>query len=144
MTMDIAQFEEHLLVHGADVHRWPDDIRRPGLEALERSEECRSLRDDYLHYEMVLKDRRYEGPSVDLADRIISAASRRKQSTVLSLGEILTKCFVEFRLPQPVVTAAAVLMIGFVIGFMLPERLDLDASGQTDLQEFLYAAVEVP
>jgi len=142
--MDAEQFRERLLVHGADVHRWPEEIRQAGFEALERSVKCRLLQEGHAQFEAVLRARRYEEPSPDLAHRIIAAALRRERKPSLGIAAFLATCFADFRLPRPVFTAVAVLIIGFTIVFLLFPELGLVEQEQTDLQEFLYAAREVP
>jgi hypothetical protein len=142
--MDAEQFRECLLVYGADVLRWPDEIRQAGLELLGRSLECRSLQEYHARFEEVLRARRYEEPTPDLARRIISAALRRRKKPSPGLAAFLAACFADFRLPKPVLTAVAVLIVGFVVGFLLSPEQGLVGQEQSDLQEFLYAAREVP
>ncbi len=144
MTMDGERFREYLLVYGADVQRWPEAIREAGLAALEQGGEYRSFQADHAQFEAVLSARRYEEPSPDLEQRIIAAARRREREAPLSLSAFLATCLAEIRFPQPVLTAVAVLIVGFVLGFLLPAGLGLVEPGQTDFQEFLYASSEVP
>lgn len=143
MAMDAEQFRERLLIHGADVTRWPEEIRGAGMEAVERSLECRSLQEEHAQFEAVLSTRVYEEPSPDLARRIVSAAWQRERRTFPGLAELLASCFMDLRLPKPVFTAAAVLIIGFVVGFFLPTESVLADPDPAEVQTFLDSATEV-
>ncbi|MEN8264810.1 MAG: hypothetical protein ABFR82_15260 [Nitrospirota bacterium] len=47
MKMDIKQFSENLMLYGADVHQWPEDIRQAGLDALEKFPDLQKLSADH-------------------------------------------------------------------------------------------------
>jgi hypothetical protein len=142
MAMDAEQFREWLLIYGADLQRWPEDIRQAGLEALDQSLACRSLQEDHAQFETMLRSRGHEEPSPDLAVRIIVAARRRERRAYSGLVELLASCFADLRLPTPVVTAAAVLIVGFVIGLWLPSATIPVDSDSTEVQTFLDSATE--
>jgi len=142
--MDTKQFKENLLLYGADVHRWPEEIRNAGLEALENSSELRFLVNEEARLERILKNRRYEEPSPHLEDRIISAALRLKKSPTLSLGTFLSELLAEFKLPKPAWVAISILMIGFAIGFLDPMDSTPGEQEQINLQAFLYYEEEIP
>ncbi len=148
MTMDSKKFKENMLVHGADVNQWPEEIRQAGLEALESSPELQALSADQEHFERILKTRKYEEPGVDLAQRIITASLHQKKKSFFSLGSLLSGVLGELRLPKPALTAVYVLMIfvlmiGFGIGFSDPMGSALAEQEQINLQEFLYDEGEV-
>lgn len=143
MTMDVKQFKENLLIYGADVHQWPEEIRQAGLEALESSPELQTLIAEEEHFERVLKTRKYEEPSSNLEQRIISSSLLRKQKTPFSIGAFIPALLDEFRLPRPALAAISVVMvvvliIGFAIGFSNPAGSVMTEQEQTNLQEFLY------
>lgn len=140
--MNAEQFRECVLFHGADVHRWPDEIRRDGVEALARSIECRSLRDEYAQLEAALGLRSYEEPGTDFARRIISAARPRERRGLRGLTGVLASCFAELRLPAPVLTVAAVLIVGVVVGLLLPAESTLADSEVAESQTFLDSGTE--
>lgn len=142
MTMDAERFRECLLIHGADVHQWPSDIRQAGLDAVERSLDCRSLRDECRQFEAILRSRTFEDPSSDLAVRIVSAARRRERRASPQVMEFIAACFRDLRLPAPVFTAAAVLILGVVIGLLLPTERVLADSESAEVQTFLDSATE--
>ena len=142
MTMDAERFWECLLIHGAEVHQWPEDIWQAGLDAVERSLECRSLQEEYRQFEAFLRSRAFEDPSPDLAVRIVSAARGRERRTSPRVMEFLAACFQDLRLPAPVLTAAAVLIIGVVIGLLLPTEPVLADSESAEVQTFLDSATE--
>lgn len=142
MTMDAERFRECLLIHGAEVHHWPESIRQEGLDAAERSSECRSLQEEHGQFEALLRSRSVEDPSPDLAVRIVSAARRTERRASPRVMEFLAACFRDLRLPAPVVTAAAVLIIGVVIGLLLPTEPVLADSESAEVQTFLDSATE--
>jgi hypothetical protein len=148
MTMNLRQFKENLLVYGANVHKWPEDIRQRGLRSLESSSELRTLLTEEERFERVLKTRRYEEPSRDLAERIVSAAQPKKKKVWRRLGGFFSELVREFSLPKPALTAVSVslllvLILGFAIGFSNPIGAVSTEQTQTDLQEFLYYEGEV-
>ena len=148
MTMTPKQFKENLLVYGANVHKWPEDIRLTGLGALETSSELRTLLAEEERFEGVLKTRRYEEPSRDLAERIVSVAQSKNKKVWRRLGGFFSELVWEFSLPKPVLTAVSVslilvLILGFAIGFSDPIGAVSTEQTQTDLQEFLYYEGEV-
>jgi|LGOV01.1.fsa_nt_gb hypothetical protein len=148
MTMNLKQFKENLLVYGADVHTWPQDIRQTGLKALENSAELRALLADEERFELVLKTRKYEEPSSDLAERIISASQLKTKKVRRSLGGFFSELPWEFSLSKRAVTAVSVslvlvLIIGFAIGFSNPMGSVSTEQYQTNLQELLYYEGEV-
>jgi hypothetical protein len=148
MTMDPEQFKENLIVYGANVHQWPEDVRQAGLEALETSSELRALLAEEERFERVLTKRRYEEPSRDLAQRIVSASQPKKKKRWSSLVGFFSELVWEFSLPKPALTAVSLsllffLILGFVIGFWNPMGSVSTAQSQTDLQEFLYYEGEI-
>jgi hypothetical protein len=148
MTITLKQFKENLLVYGAHVHEWPEDIRQAGLKALEISSELRALLAEEERFERVLTTRWYEEPSRDLAERIVSASQPKKKKVWPSLVGFFSDLVWEFSLPKPVLTAVSVslilvLILGFVIGFSNSTGAVSTEQSQPDLQEFLYYEGEV-
>lgn len=146
--MDMKQFKENLLLYGVNVHQWPEEIRKAGLEALESSSEMQALLAEHEHFESALKIRRYEEPANNLAQRIISESLRQKQKAPLSLGSFISALVNEFHFPKPALTALSIVMIlvlviGFVAGFSNPSESVLTAQEETSLQAFLYYEGEV-
>lgn len=142
MTMNLKQFKENLFVYGADVHEWPEGIREAGLKSLESSSELQTLLADEKRFERVLKTRKYEEPSRDLAERIILASLRQKKARS-TIGGFFSELLWEFTLTKPALTAVSVLLIsaliiGFVIGFSNPMGPVPTEQYQTNLQAFLY------
>lgn len=148
MKMNLKKFKEKLLVYGADVHRWPRGEREAVLKALETSPELRALLAEEDRFEQVLRTRKYEEPSSDLAERIISASQLKTKEVRRSLSGFFSELLWEFGLPKPVLTALCVslvlfLIIGFAIGFSSPTGSVSTEQYQTDLQELLYYEGEV-
>jgi hypothetical protein len=142
MTSNFEQFEEKLLMHGADVRKWPKDIRSSGLKTLDRSPELQKLVADAERFEGVLKTRKYEEPSRDLADRIVAAALLRKKKAQHKLGMFFSEVLREFSLSRRAFAAVSVsliftLIIGFTIGFSNPSGNAAAEQTQTSLEDFL-------
>ncbi len=142
MTTNFEQFKEKLLMYGADVRCWPKDIRSSGLKALDSSPELQKLVEDEERFEGVLKTRKYEEPSRDLAERIAGAALPRKKKAQRNLGVFFSEILREFSLSRRALTAVSVsliftLIIGFTIGFSNPSRYVSAEQYETNLEDFL-------
>ena len=88
----------------------------------------------------LLRSRRIEPSSPDLAQRIILKAQGLPQNQTISLWRWVRELFAEFHLPRPAYVFACTLILGFVVGFNTP----LGPTGADDLdadqvQGFLYA-----
>lgn len=142
MTMNFEQFKEKLLMHGADVHNWPKDIRSSGMKVLDNSPELQKLVEDEERFEGVLKTRKYEEPSRDLAGRIVAAALPRKKKAQRNLGVFFSEVLREFSLSRRALTAVSVsliftLIVGFTIGFSNPSGYVSAEQYETNLEDFL-------
>ena len=142
MTINFEQFREKLLMHGADVRCWPKDIRSSGLKALDSSPELQKLVEDEKRFEGVLKTRKYEEPSRDLARRIVAAALPKKKKAQRNLGVFFSEVLSEFSLSRRALTAVSVsliftLIIGFTIGFSNPSGYVSSEQYETKLDDFL-------
>jgi hypothetical protein len=143
--MDPKQFKENLLAFGSDISKWPAGMREAGLKALRDTSEFRTLLADEERFEEILKSRRFEEPSRDLPDRIISASQRGKKKTPSpsGIGGFLSELLWEFRLPKPALAAVSALLIcfliiGFAIGFSNQTEAMSAEPYQTNLEDFLY------
>ncbi|MEN8264809.1 MAG: hypothetical protein ABFR82_15255 [Nitrospirota bacterium] len=148
MKIDIKQFSENLMLYGADVHQWPEDIRQAGLDALENYPDLQKLSADQEHFEKVLKKRKYEEPDSSLEQRIISSALDQKKEADYGQGSFLQELLSELLLPKPALIAVSVLMIfilaiGFAIGFSSSSGPAADWQKQANLREFLYYEGEI-
>ncbi|MFO8240891.1 MAG: hypothetical protein R6T90_07815 [Dissulfuribacterales bacterium] len=148
MRMDPKQFREYVLIHGTDILGWPEDIRTPGLKALESSLELQALLEDEERFERVLKERRYEDPSPELAECIISASRRKKDKRPHSIVVFFSDLFWEFGVPNRALTAFSVslliaLILGFAIGFFYPSGAISSEQNQINLEAFLYCEGDV-
>jgi len=142
MTTNFEQFEEKLLMYGADVRKWPKELRSSGLKTLKRSPELQKLVADAERFEGVLKTRKYEEPSRDLADRIVAAALPKKKKAQRNLGLFFSEVLSEFSLSRRTFAAISVsliftLIIGFTIGFSNPSGNASAEQYQTNLEDFL-------
>lgn len=144
MSMNEYEFRENLHIHGTDLNRWPEEIRQAGLDALNRSTAFMDLIAEQEELERVLKARNYEGPSADLADRIIRTSLQREQKALHGLSGLLSELLGVFEVPKrAVVSVSAVvvvlLIVGFVIGFSDPLGSSSTEQASTGLQDILYS-----
>jgi hypothetical protein len=90
--------------------------------------------------EKMLKSRRVESASPDLAERIVLKAQRIPQNPTVPLREWIRQLFADFHLPRPAYALAGTLIVGLVVGFNAP--LDTKTTADADpfpVQSFLYA-----
>jgi hypothetical protein len=144
MTMDPKQFEENLLLYGADLNRWPEEIRQAGMESLQKYLELQVLLEEQEKFEKMLKARKYEEPSCDLTQRIVSVSLQVDRKSPFGLGSLFSRiCADEFFLHKPASIIASlltisVLAVGLFIGFSISTESKLTDEGQASLQEFLH------
>ena len=142
MTMNFEQFKEKLLMYGADVRGWPKDTSSSALKALDSSPELQKLVEDEKRFEGVLKTRKYEEPSRDLAGRIVAAALPKKKKTQRNFGVFFSEVLSEFSLSRRAFAAISVsliftLIIGFTIGYSNPSGSASTEHYETHLEDFL-------
>ena len=144
MTMDPKQFKENILLHGVNLDQWPEKIRQAGMELLQKSSELQALLAEHEQFESILKTRKYEEPSGNLVERIVSLSLHREERAPSSVFIFLSRFFAdEFRLAKPALILISVLMIvtlgiGFFIGFSSSTRSTSTDQRQANLQEFLH------
>ena len=90
--------------------------------------------------ELLLRSRRIESSSPDLAQRIILQARQTPQLEPMTFAQWLSRVFKEFHLPKPAYVLAGALLLGTVVGLNMPlgTATDNDAS-KVKIQSFLYA-----
>jgi len=142
MAMHADRFRECLLLYGTDLEQWPAEARAAGWQALDQSSVCRALRDDHVQFEAVLRSSEPQAPRPGLEGRIIAAARRRERAGYPGLFEFLSSCSRDLRIPAPVLVAAAVLIIGIVIGLWMPSDPVLAESESAEAQLFSDSATE--
>jgi hypothetical protein len=89
-----------------------------------------------------MASRKVETPRPDFARRIIAAAHPRERSAFPGVMEFLASCFRDLRVPAPVATVTAVLLVGFVVGVLLPTESTQAESELVEAQTFLDSATE--
>ena len=95
-------------------------------------------RDEKLEH--LLRSRRIEPASSDLAQRIVLAARQRPQSGGNApFWRWVQDVFREFHLPQPGYALAGALLLGMVIGFNAPEDPGFAGDETVGIQSFLSA-----
>jgi hypothetical protein len=88
----------------------------------------------------MLKSRRFQPASPDLAERIILKAQAIPQNQTISLWQWLRQLFAESHLPKPVYVLASALILGLVIGFSTAsDTTSTDDISPINIQGFLYA-----
>jgi hypothetical protein len=75
--------------------------------------------------DQLLRARRVEPASPDLAQRIILKARALPQTPSMSLWDSMRQLFAEFHLPKPAYVLASALVLGMVIGFSTPQTSSL-------------------
>ena len=86
-------------------------------------------RDDKL--DNLLRSRRVEPASPDLAQRIIFKARQLPQVRTVTLWQWVRQICAEFHLPKPAYVLASALILGMVIGFSLPPDVNSKAEDNT-------------
>jgi hypothetical protein len=87
----------------------------------------------------LLRSRRIEPVSADLAQRIILKAQQLPQNKITP-WQWVRDLFSEFHLPKPAYVLASALVLGMVIGFSAPEETNQDADDNgAIIQSFLSA-----
>ncbi|MEO6165655.1 MAG: hypothetical protein ABIP88_16110 [Candidatus Binatia bacterium] len=93
-------------------------------------------RDDKL--DALLRSRRIDPASHDLASRIILKAQSLPQIQNISLWQSVRQLFAEFRLPKPGYVLAGALILGMLLGFNLePDHAGLNETNSQAAQTFL-------
>jgi hypothetical protein len=85
----------------------------------------------------MLKARRIQAASPDLAQRIILKAQLTPQVQVFSFGRWIKQTFAELHLPNPAYVLAGTLMMGFVLGLSIPSDPVTDNPDGLQVQSFL-------
>jgi hypothetical protein len=93
--------------------------------------------------EEMLRSRRMEPASADLAQRIILKAQGIPQIQTVSPVEWVKSLFAEFHLPKPAYVLAGALLIGLGVGLSAPRDTSLADADNAPLQSFLYADEDV-
>ncbi|MGH7853924.1 MAG: hypothetical protein ACREP3_10815 [Candidatus Binatia bacterium] len=95
-------------------------------------------RDDKL--ETLLRARRIEPSSPDLAQRIILKARQTPQIKTTPFWQSVRELFGEFHLPKPAYVLGSALVLGVVIGLSAPQDTNLAADDSSvSIQGFLSA-----
>ena len=92
--------------------------------------------------EEMLRSRRLEPASPDLAERIVLKAQSIPQNQTIPLARWVQQLFAEFHLPKPAYVLACTLILGFVVGFYRPLDTIPDDADNIHVQSFLYADEE--
>lgn len=89
--------------------------------------------------EALLRSRRIDPASPDLAERIVLQARQIPQNQTIPLTQWMMRLFNEFHLPRPMYVFACTLILGIVVGFTSPLNTPTDEVDAVHVQSFLYA-----
>lgn len=90
----------------------------------------------------MLRARKFESASPDLAGRIILKAQTLPQNRSLSLWQTIRQMCAEFHLPKPAYVVASALIVGMVIGYGVPQIASNDADDDVASIQSILAADE--
>ena len=128
--MDKREFKEALMLYGAELSAWPEELNLEAKALIkadnEFSVELRALIEEEGEFEILLGARSFEEPDDYLAGRIIAFA---KESAGEPAQGLIGWLFAEFFTPRALVALALTLVIGFMAGYMAPKAV-VDPSGQ--------------
>ncbi len=90
--------------------------------------------------ERLLRSRRIELASPDLAQRILLQSRQIPQVEPMTIAQWLSGLFKEFHLPKPAYVLAGALLMGMVVGVNTPpEAPTNNDAASVKIQSFLYA-----
>jgi hypothetical protein len=90
--------------------------------------------------EAMMRTRRFEAVSPDLAERIILKAQGIPQVRATSFWQWLRQLCAEYHLPKPAYVLASALVLGLLIGFSTATDITpLNETNPINIQGFLYA-----
>jgi hypothetical protein len=90
--------------------------------------------------EVMLRSRQIEPVSPDLVERIVRKAQHIPQNQTVPLTQWVRGLFTEFHLPRPAYVLVSTLILGFVVGFTIPQSTKTaDDADSMPVQSFLYA-----
>ena len=142
MKMSYNKFRKKLVIHGADIQNWPEEIRSYGLKALESSPELRKLVKEEKNFEEILQNRKYEEPGKNFAGRIALAACSERRMIQSNPVRFFSAMLREFRISRFAFTTVfvffiATLIAGYTIGVSASIN-DVSADQyETGLEDFL-------
>ena len=87
----------------------------------------------------LLRSRRIDPASPDLAQRIILQARQTPQIKTPPFWQSVRELFGEFHLPKPAYVLTSALILGVVIGFSAPQDTNRAADESAAIQSFLSA-----
>jgi len=116
--MTIAEFIRYLDVHGADLERWPAELRA-AAHAVAASAAGRSALEAAQAFEALLEDNLPAPPGLGLKDRILARVAEARRPAAAWPGWLTPA-----RWRPLAATAVAPLALGFVLGFAWPNEED--------------------
>lgn len=114
MHMTKQQFESYLALYGARLENWPQGLRKEAAPFM-RLPEFFALAEQHARLEAQLRERRYQPPSKELAERIILTSLSVHQHPVGRVMMRLQELLAAILIPKPAL--AFMLLVGLFIGF---------------------------
>lgn len=93
--------------------------------------------------ERLLRSRKTEPASPDLAERIVLRAQAIPQKQTMPLLPWLKSLFAELHIPRPAIVLASALILGFVAGYSAPLRAPTETGEGFGVQNILYADEDI-
>ena len=130
-------------VYGADLDKWPRELRSEAEKSIQASSELAELLRAEKELESALMERTFEESSPGLSYRIISRAlgqqgkNQEKEKQKSLLGSI-KELFTAFPLPSPAIALPVILVIGIVAGYLYPAEEAMSEPEGTQVAEFIY------
>ena len=117
--MEINAFKEALMLYGADINVWPEELAKEAAALLKdgdgQGKAISELIEAEAGFEALLANRTFEEPGEYLAQRIITHAEDSVPSRSSGLWAGL---FVDILTPKASFALVLVLVIGFMVGYM--------------------------
>ncbi len=143
--MKINAFKEALMLYGADLGSWPEELGKEAAALLGArgavADELNTLIDDEMALETLLGERTFEEPGEFLAQRIIAHAEDSAPNE--EPGGFFAWLFVDLFTPKAAFALVLTLVIGFMVGYMGPSaRFDSFDSVELTEESFVDLLME--
>ena len=116
MCLVTKEFEKYLALYGADIEKWPEDIRAKARQ-VQKQFDTAKLAANYREHA-----RRFEPHHPSLAERIILNAKQHRRNVPVNVLGWLSGLFSDFMIPRPAYALAAMLVLGIGIGLNTPNN----------------------
>lgn len=132
--MDHTKFEQHILLYGADIARWPQVLQQSAREALSENANLQQLLADEMAFEQMAMQRPALADDASFAERIIASARMHKPapSWQLRLQIWLEDASQFLPFPKPAYALSAIAAAGFILGVALQPAENISSASSLD------------